>query len=308
MKHVCSKIRGYLKSARLESIIVTSTFLIIAEWYSIHDIPLIVTLLTIFSLALIVTAGSWQNYVYDIEIDKKAGKNIGFFQYISPKEMLFFSFILIAIALGVLWYIDFYAFIIGLIEAIVFLIYSAPPIRLKTKAVFDFIANSLVFGAFPFFIGYTITQHTLNRTAIAIGLILGLLAGSYYLFISSFEIESDKKAGVKNTCTYLGFKHTINIGITIFLLSFILYLIFFNFSNRIILVSYLVSLPLVALTKFTKNTQIKILLVSFIFLIWNGAILLLISIYTTSIISILLFLVILAIFIMAIYTYMVTEV
>ena len=307
-KLVCYKIKGYLKSARLESILVSSTFLPLAEWYYSGDILIKITLLPLFSLSLLTTAGSWQNYVFDIEVDKKAGKNIDFFKYISPKEMLFSSILLVIAGTAILYYVSPIAFIIGVIESILFLTYSAPPVRFKAHPFFDILANMLVFGTLPFLIGFTIIKNSIPIEVILLSLTLGLLAGSYYLFISSFEIETDKKAGIKNTGAIFGFNKTINIAIFFFFTSLILYILQYNISNIVILAGYIITLPLVLFLKITKKIQIQLLIVSLIFLLWNGAVLLLLSLFTGSVLSISLFTLTFIILVMVIYTYIVTKV
>lgn len=302
------KIIAYLKSARLESILVSTSFLLLGIYYSNGFIPIINSILVFLALAMLVTAGSWQNYVFDIDVDKKAGKNIAFFEYISPRSMLFVSIIIGTIALGVLYYIDLYIFLFGSLEFLIFLIYAAPPIRLKNRVFFDFISNLLVFGAIPFLIGLRVLSLNIVFKDIILAVILGLLSGSYYLFISGFEIETDKEADIKNTCTYLGFKNNLFLSIIVFFISMVSFLLIFNINEKIILISYLVVAPIVVLTIFTKKIQVLVMLVSFMFLLWNGAVLLLLSIYTMSVLSIVFFMIILMIFIMAVYTWIVTEV
>lgn len=302
-----NKIKGYFKSARLESAIASNGFLLIGLWISTKTIPLEISLIGFFSITLLVTAGSWQNYVFDIDVDKKAGKNIAFFNFISPKEMLVSSTIVAIIALFVLFSVDYFAFLLGVVEFIVFLLYSAPPVRFKNRVIFDFFANVLVFGTIPFLIGFRLSQTDIEFIDLLLSLVLGLLAGSYYLFISSFEIDTDKKANVKNTSTLLGFKNTINFAIIIFFISLIILLLFFNDIN-IILIGFIATTPVVIFTKLTKRIQLLLVLVSFMFLFWNGAIFFVLSLLTLSIIPMISFALILTIFIIAVYTYMVTEV
>ena len=301
------RIKGYFKSARLESIIVTTNFLLLGLYYSAGNLQLKDSFVGFFSISLLVIAGSWQNYVFDIEVDKKAGKNIEFFKNITPREMLLSSIIIGIIALVILYSVDFYSFILGVIEFIIFLFYAAPPLRFKNRYFFDFIANGLVFGTLPFLIGFRLSNTVVQYNYLALGFILGLLAGSYYLFISSFEIETDNKAGVKNTCTFLG-SNTINVAIVIFFISMISFLLFFSISNIIILVGFLITAPFVVFIRFAKKSHVLLFLVSLIFLFWNGSISLLLSIFTMSILSIVLFLIIIVIIATAVYTWIVTEV
>jgi len=302
------RIKGYFKSARLESVIVTTNFLLVGLYYSAGNLQLKDSFVGFFSISLLVIAGSWQNYVFDIEVDKKAGKNIEFFKNITPREMLLSSIIIGIIALVILYSVDFYSFILGDLEFIIFLFYAAPPLRFKNRYFFDFIANGLVFGTLPFLIGFSLSNTVVQYNYLALSFILGLLAGSYYLFISSFEIETDNKAGVKNACTFLGSSNTINVAIVIFFISMISFLLFFSISNIIILVGFLITAPFVVFTRFAKKSRVLLFLVSLIFLFWNGSISLLLSIFTMSILSIVLFLIIIIIIAAAVYTWMVTEV
>lgn len=306
--NIFKKVRGYIKSARLESIIVTISFLLLGLYCATKELSLGLSLVGLLSVSLIVTAGSWQNYVFDIEVDKKSGKNIDFFKFISPREMFIVSIMAGIIGVCILYLIDFYAFLLGILEFLIFLIYAMPPFRFKSKIFFDFLSNMLVFGTIPFLIGFRIANAPIYLDSMLLGLILGLLAGSYYLFISGFEIDADRKANVRNTCVKLGFKNNSYLAFFVFFASMSSFILLFNFSNIVIVVGFFVSCPFVLLTLFTKKIQKVIVLVSFMFIFWNGSVLLLLSIFTKSILSIAFFVILLTIFIMAVYTWMVTEI
>jgi len=94
-----NKIIGYINTIRLEGAILAIVFLLLAEYISLGYFPLRLTIFSILAVSGIATAGSWINYVFDKEMDEIAEKNISFFDYISKKEMLFFSFLLSFICL-----------------------------------------------------------------------------------------------------------------------------------------------------------------------------------------------------------------
>jgi len=181
-----------------------------------------------------------------------------------------------------------YVFVFGLALFLVFLFYSAPPLRLKTIPPLDLIANALGFGILPFFIGWTIIETEINYLLAVYGIIVGLPVISYYLFISSFDIEKDKEANVETSCTKLGFNNTIRVGIALYFIGFVLSIIFLGLFS-ILTISFIVCSPLIS-ALVIKNKNIFKMLITASYFFWTGTILIMLFIFSFSLIPIMVFL------------------
>jgi len=306
LKFICYKVGYYIQASRYEGGLVAIIFLLLGEWYSFQSFHLIYTMLAMLSILLIVNSGSWINYVFDRELDKHAEKNIEFFRFISPKEMLFSSFLSAGLGLLLLFYIDVYLAIIGLSLFLVFFIYATPPLRLKTIPPLDILANALGFGAIPFLLGYVLLGNPLTNQSIVQIVIVSLLVASYYLFISYFDIETDREFGIKTTCSILGQRKTIYVGTILFVLSFILSIYYFAW-NDVILVSITICLPILILVNLFRKITLIRKLVSALFLIWCNSVSFNLFIKTYSIIPLTLFLVFILISITVVHIYLKEE-
>ncbi len=252
---------------------------LLGEWFSIGKFPLYTSIITLIAIGCLQSAGSWLNFVFDRELDKLAGDDISFFDYISPQEMALSSFILSIIGLVIMVYIGLTMLLLGLLIFMFWVLYVTPPVRLKTRPPFDSIFNAFVFALLPFWMGWTITDQLLTPLAIIYGLTFGLIVVSYYILLSSLDIETDKKYGIETSCTKLGFKGSINMSIILYLLSLLLALYLFGMDS-FVTISFLICLPLFLVTriKYDKAT-LGILIASISFVLMES---LLISMFVIS--------------------------
>jgi 4-hydroxybenzoate polyprenyltransferase len=293
----------YLERSRPGGWIVNIILILLGQWYSLGKFPLFETFLAFVAIIGITSVGSWINFIFDRKLDDFAGKDVSFFNKdISPKEMSIISLIVNIICLFLLFYINIYVFLIGLLISILFLLYSTPQINLKTIPPFDIIVNSLVFGTLPFFIGWMIHLKFLNKYAIIYGLVIGLFIIVYYLLISSFDIEKDKKYGIKTSCTVLGLKNCINASLIIFFITLLITIFIFGISS-ILSIAFLTITPFMIYFKFIKNENSMRITLSIIYYILTGVILFLLFFYSHSKIPLVLFITILIIAIFTLLLY-----
>lgn len=301
------KILCYLQASRIEGGIIASVFLLLGMWYANQDFPIYKSILGIFAINCIVNAGSIVNYVFDKEIDTIAGKDTGFYEYISTKEMLMFSLTLSIVGIILLFYINLSSFILGLILFIVFFIYAIPPIRLKTLPPIDCFINALGFGSIPFLLGWGLFGE-LPRSIIPLygSVICGLVVTSYYLLISSFDIESDKEAKIKTSCTILGFNRSIIVGASIFFIALCSALLLHT-TYRMIIIILLICTPIVISMIVKRDLLFIQKTVSIVYLLWTGSALLILFILSRSVIPIALFIILLLISMQVIIMYVKTD-
>lgn len=299
------KLAGYIKTIRLEGALIAIVFLLLGEWYSFRNVLFYPSILLSLSIFSILTAGSWINYVFDKEIDEVASKDVDFFKYISKREMLLSSLILSIIGLILLLFINLIIFFVGVGLFLIFYIYAAPPIRLKTLPPLDCIANALGFGILPFIMGWFLAEGNLTFVLFIFILIVGFSVVSYYLFISSFDIESDKEGKIETSCTKLGFNNTITVGVVLFFIAFFL-AITFTGLNSIITIAFVVCLPMISFMKIITNREFIKKVISASYLLWTGVLIFLLYIYTQSIIALILLSLVLIITIFVV-TYYLTQ-
>jgi len=280
-KSIPKKILYYIKASRVDGWYVAIIFFLIGEWYAITDFPIKITLIGLISLIGIMSTGFWINYVYDRDIDKIAGKNLSFFDYISPKEMLVASFIVFIFCSFILYYfVNFLSFLIGLLTFLIGLVYSMPPFRLKSRPPFDVIANGLGFG-FAFLLGWTVSGLKLDLTAYIGLIIISLAVCSHYLFYTCFDIETDKKCKVNTTCTKIGMNNSLSAGIIVFILA--LSISYYFLELTVLTLGFLICLPLLFSLKATKNIDYILFIIGGLFLTWSGSIGIILIIYSNSI-------------------------
>ena len=284
-----NKFFSYITSARFSGWLLISVFFLLGEWYSAEKILLYSTIIALFGFGAIFSAGFMINNLSDMKVDIFAGKPfVKAFKYVSPKEMLFTATILSIIGLIILWYININQFLVGLSIVIIGILYSVPPIRLKTRPPFDGICNAL--GVLPFFSGWMIVGNPINFLSIIYGLILGLAVLSYYFLYTSLDIKMDKELGIVTSCVKLGLNLSILTGISIFLISFLLSFIYLGIPS-IITISFIICLPFVILTaKIQKDRKtLSTMVGGRIFTLWVGVTLLILSVSSRDLIPIFLF-------------------
>ncbi|MCH7691461.1 MAG: UbiA family prenyltransferase [candidate division Zixibacteria bacterium] len=156
--------------------------------------------LLILSCLTILTAGAYYiNQVFDIESDKLNSK-LGFLQkrLVSAGILMAMYIIFSVLALSAAVFISTTLFIIFLQLLLLSFVYSAPPFRLKDRAVSGLFANAYSFGfLIPISVMPLITQHS-----------AGLMGwdNPFYFFLSVMgvhilttipDIKGDKAAGKK---------------------------------------------------------------------------------------------------------------
>jgi len=284
------KFLAYIMASRLGGWMIALIFFLLGEWYSGQSFPIHSSIIAICAIAGIASSAALINNVYDRELDTLSGKrSVWVFEYISPKEMLFTSFLLSLASLILLWCINLAVFIVGLSLIAMSLLYSAPPFRIKTFPPFDSIPNALGIGTFPFFLGWLMVDSQLTPISVIYGFILGLMCLSGYFLYTSVDVKTDKLQGIETSCTKIGVENTINVGLILFLIYLFLASIFFGIFSLITLSSFII-LPLALIPKFKKEKMKKNiidLIESIAFLMWTIVVLSYLSISSSSVIPIL---------------------
>lgn len=293
------KFLSYIIAARLPSFLISAVFFLLGGWFSIGSFPEISNFLILFFLFITQFINGLTNMAADEKLDIFSRKQtIWIFKYVSSKEMVVLSIILSIISLVILWEINLLVLLIGFSLIVVTFIYSFPPIRLKTIPPFDTLANGLIFGTLPFFLGWSITRNNINSISVIYAFILGLSASVYYLYFSMQDIKTDKDFNIKTSCTLLGYNGTAILSTCIWVIIIILSAIYFGLSS-FVTISFFICFPVIILIIFLTlkiNTE-KLIVKSISFLlaisssIWSIFILLILVLKSYSLITVSIFII-----------------
>jgi 4-hydroxybenzoate polyprenyltransferase len=289
-----NKIFAYAISFKSLGWLTGTTFFFLGSWYSVEYFPFYQSILAIFGGAFIAFSSSLINNVFDKKLDIFSKKQyVIIHKYIESKEMLIISSILTIIGLIFLWLININCFIIGFITVFFGLIYSIPPIRLKSKPPLDCIINTLILGPLPFFLGWSITEKPITITAYIFGFIIYLFIQNYVLLYTNLDIYTDKEFGIGTTCTKLGFNGSIIAAIITFFISLIFSIIYFGlysiFTISVIAISPFFLAAIIKINNIKFRTNATNLSIFF----WMTFIYLVLTFLTKSIITFLMIIIIL---------------
>lgn len=256
-----NKFISFLLSCRLSLWFFGSVFFLLGEWYSIQKFSVLPSALSLIALCGIYSAGAMLNNTYDKKFDVFARKPIvRIFIYVEPKEMIWASFFLIIFSLIILIFINLQVFLLGLIITIFGIIYSVPPIRLKTKPPLDAISNVMIF-TLPFFMGWTVSDNLIQQESYIYALIIGLIILYIFFSYTSIDIEVDREFNIVTSCTKLGRFYSLLIALITYIIALVLSLFLLGLNN-ILTISIIVCLPFALISlKIHKNRKYLVNLV-----------------------------------------------
>jgi len=184
----------------------------------IESILLISTIMTISSIYVL-------NNIFDYDLDKNAGCSQQFFNFISPNKLFIPSVIVGLFGVFILIFINIYALLLGTIGFLIGFIYSAPPIRCKTRPPFDSILHLIGYGIIMFQIGW-VAKLPMTYSSLLYGTIIGLFFLNGQILLTLFDRDSDQKYGIKTIATIFSTKKSFYLAFSFYLLSLILSYIF----------------------------------------------------------------------------------
>lgn len=137
-----------------------------------------------------------------------------------------------------------------------------------------------------------------------------MIVTTYYLLISSFDIETDKEVGEKTTCVTLGFNRSLSIALLIYLVSLSM-VVSLEYCERqvfsIYTLSLLMSTPVILLVKISKDVHMVRKLVSACYFVWSFSITILLLISSSSPLVLFIFLLLILVVVIVILFYAVEE-
>jgi len=117
---------------------------------------------------------------------------------------------------GLFWW-GFAVWIIGIL-------YSAKPIRLKGRVVFDVLAQLAVWWIIPFLAPvWAAGDHT---NGVWFTLIMAFLIWFEFYPYQIADLAADRKAGLRNTHVLLGWRRSLSLGLILGIIGIVLYILF----------------------------------------------------------------------------------
>lgn len=148
------------------------------------------------------------NDVFDYETDKHNVKKQHYEQLLVPaqqQQVLLAIFTITIPFLLLSLFLPFWATVMLALFLCLSIFYSAPPIRAKTKPIFDSISNFLYI--LPGIVGYILAGGT--NISLTILLAAGFWAMAMHAYSAIPDIDADKEAHLNTVATFLGKKSTL---------------------------------------------------------------------------------------------------
>jgi 4-hydroxybenzoate polyprenyltransferase len=102
------------------------------------------------------------------------------------------------------------AFLIAyVLSAVMSVLYSVPPVRLKARAGLDILINSIGFGSLTIFAGWAATSRPVEAPIINVGIAFFFFFAGFYPLTQVYQMEEDRQRGDRTTALALGKKKTL---------------------------------------------------------------------------------------------------
>jgi len=147
---------------------------------------------------------------------------------ITPRAALVFSLLLIILCLVLVVLVDINLVSLFLVYLILWTAYSAPPFRLKTVPVVDFVVSGIGAGFMPFLMGLELTNKLgSDILPIMLGVVpLMLIHGGGHVIQAVGDYEADRKMGVHTFVVKYGRGNGVVVAGFMFLLACLLPLVY----------------------------------------------------------------------------------
>jgi 4-hydroxybenzoate polyprenyltransferase len=196
--------------------------------------------LLIFFHAILFSSGAFSlNQIFDADVDRLTTRNTSFGPIpnnnlpiasgkISKRKATIFSIFLSILTLVISYFINFNIVFLTLFGILLFIFYSVPPIRLKSRSPFDAITNAIGFGVLcPAFGILGFNTFSFLIFTLPLFFILFILTFGLYIPTTITDYKWDKKFKIKTFAVKYGIKNSAKYSSLIQLLGIILSLILF---------------------------------------------------------------------------------
>lgn len=203
-------LKKFFKILRLpEQTVSLVPFLFGALDAGFHDLQTLFFL----SLGLLLVSVSFfviNEYVDSFDTDQDNFRKDHDFNFLMNKKLILGLFFVLAISgsLIFIWYHQYFPLILILFFGI---FYSVPPIRFKARFPWDMIAPLIAWGVIPYSLAFSLAglpyENIISVASVSFALFGIPMQGIHYLA----DAETDKKAGLLNFCTVMGYKNFLRL-------------------------------------------------------------------------------------------------
>lgn len=254
-------------------ILVFTGFFIWINYYQVNEFEFFLKTFTflVISTLLMGCFGYYINDLFDIQKDKKVGKN-NFAAIHKPIFRILIPFILLFLIYASWYILNKQQTILCLLisEVGLFLLYSLPKIRLKEIPILSVVIDSLyaytLWGVFNLFLVANITVDEFEITQIIYLIWLFILGARGVLSHHIFDYQKDIKSKTRTSATRFGLNNIRAIKtVILFPIELILLIAFLFFINKYLILIFLLYVALTFFNSYINKTRtFRINLLSFV--------------------------------------------
>ena len=104
--------------------------------------------------------------------------------------------------------------------AILSVLYSVPPVRLKAVAGFDWLINMAGFGFLTPYAGWALTGRDVAGPGLVVLIAFGFLFGALYPLTQLYQLEEDTRRGDRTLAVWLGISRSLGTSVAMAMLAF----------------------------------------------------------------------------------------
>jgi len=104
--------------------------------------------------------------------------------------------------------------------AVLSVLYSVPPVRLKAVAGFDWLINMAGFGFLTPYAGWALTGRDVAGPGLVVLISFGFLFGALYPLTQLYQLEEDSRRGDRTLAVWLGINRSLGTSVAMAMLAF----------------------------------------------------------------------------------------
>ncbi len=131
----------------------------------------------------------------------------------APRGLAFFGMLLMAAGVALTWSAPAPYRVAYLVCVLLSVLYSVPPVRLKSVAGADWVVNLLGFGAISPFAGWALSGRPLPQGLLIVFAAFAVLFGAFYPLTQLYQVDVDRARGDQTLALRLGVGRSLAIAV-----------------------------------------------------------------------------------------------
>ena len=137
-----------------------------------------------------------------------------------PRYLQWFSLFLLVAGLPLSWIVSRQFFWAYAASVVLSILYSVPPLRLKSKPGIDALINGIGYGALTFFAGYAVHGVPASLTIVAACLFYFFLFIAFYPLTQIYQYEEDVAKGDVTLTIFFGKRNVLFFSVVLILIAY----------------------------------------------------------------------------------------